>query len=171
MRLSVLDHTTQNIRASGHGCRLNNQFYGCLGYADDLLLLSASRSGLQSMINMCSVFMKKKKLKFSTDVDPVKSKTKCVIFSKKEKDRLNVAPVKLNGDDLPWVAEVKHLGNLLECNNSMKRDLTVKRGKFIGKLNSLSQEFYFASPDTFIKILKGNFTLKQYFHCVWWDMK
>ena len=59
-----------------------------------------------------------------------------MIFSKKEKDRLNVAPVKLNGDDLPWVAEVKHLGNLLNCNNSMKRDLTVKKGKFIGKLNS-----------------------------------
>ena len=31
--------------------------------------------------------------------------------------------------------------------------LTVKRGKFIGKLNSLSQEFHFVSPDNFIKIL------------------
>ena len=125
----------------------------CLGYADDLLLLSASRSGLQSMINKCSDFMKQKKLKFSTNVDPRKSKTKCVIFSKKAKDRQNVTPVKLNGDDLPWVEEVKHLGNLLECNNSMKRDISVKRGKFIGKLNTLSQELFFTSPDIFIKIL------------------
>ena len=97
--------------------------------------------------------MKKKKLKFSTNPDPAKSKTKCLIFSKKASDRVGVAPIKLNGDDLPWVAEVKHLGNLLECNNSMKRDLTVKRGKFIGKLNSLSQELYYTSPDTFIRIL------------------
>ena len=148
-----IDELFKALRFSGLGCRLNSQFYGCLGYADDLLLLSASRSGLQSMINKCSDFMKVKKLKFSTNVDPRKSKTKCVIFSKKAKDRQNVAPVKLNGDDLPWVEEVKHLGNLLECNNSMKRDISVKRGKFIGKLNSLSQEFFFTSPDSFIKIL------------------
>ena len=78
-----IDELFSVLRFSGLGCRLNNQFYGCLGYADDLLLLSASRSGLQSMVNSCSVFMKKKKLKFSTNPDPAKSKTKCVIFSKK----------------------------------------------------------------------------------------
>ena len=99
--------------------------------------------------------MKLKKFKFSTNVNPSKSKTKCVIFSKKAKDRKDVTPVKLNGDDLPCVEEVKHLGNLLEYNNSMKRDISVKRGKFIGKLNSLSQEFVFTSPDTFIQILNN----------------
>ena len=105
------------------------------------------------MVSKCSDFMKQKKLKFSTNANPIQSKTKCVIFSRKAIDRLNVGPVKLNGDDLPWVDEVKHLGNLLECNNSMKRDIAIKRGKFIGKLNSLAQEFFFTSPDTFLKIL------------------
>ena len=127
------------LRSSGFGCRLNNQFYGCLGYADDLLLLSASRSGLQAMVSKCSDFMKQKKLKFSTNANPIQSKTKCVIFSRKAIDRLNVGPVKLNGDDLPWVDEVKHLGNLLECNNSMKRDIAIKRGKFIDELSALAQ--------------------------------
>ena len=32
------------LRRSGLGCRMNGIFYGCLGYADDLLLMSASRS-------------------------------------------------------------------------------------------------------------------------------
>ena len=105
------------LRNSGLGCRLNSIFYGCLGYADDLLLLSASRSGLQSMVNLCTSFMKKKSLKFSTNVDPVKSKTKCVIFSPRK--IAAVSPIKLNNDDLPWVNEIKHLGNLLESNNSM----------------------------------------------------
>jgi len=31
-----------DLRRSGLGCRLHGIFYGCLGYADDLLLLSAS---------------------------------------------------------------------------------------------------------------------------------
>ena len=54
---------------------------------------------------------------------------------------------------MPWVDEIKPLGNVLESNNSMKRDIAVKRGKFIGKLNSLSQESYFASPEVFTRIL------------------
>ena len=94
---------------------------------------------MQAMVSKCSAFMKQKKLKFSTNANPIQSKTKCVIFSKKDKDRLNVTPVKLNGDDLPWVDEVKHLGNLLECNNSMKRDIAIKRGKFIDELSALAQ--------------------------------
>ena len=156
------------LRSSGLGCRLNGHFLGCFGYADDLLLLSASRSGLQSMINKCSEFMKQKKLKFSTNIDPVKSKTKCVIFSKKARDRVNVSPVKLNGDDLPWVDEVKHLGNILEFNNSMKRDISVKRGKFIGKLNSLSQEFFYTNPATYIKIL--NIYAVSFYGSGLWDI-
>ena len=48
---------------------------------------------------------------------------------------------------MPWVDEIKHLGNVLESNNSMKRDIAVKRGKFIGKLNSLSQESYSFSEE------------------------
>ena len=56
---------------------------------------------MQAMVSNCSDFMKQKKLKFSNNSNPIKSKTKCVIFSKKAKDRLNVSPFKLNGDDLP----------------------------------------------------------------------
>ena len=148
-----IDYLFSIFRGLGFGCRLNSKFYGCFGYADDLLLLSASRSGLQSMINNCSNFMQLQKLKFSTSKNPAKSKTKCIIFSRKARDTVGIVPVKLNGDDLPWVPELKYLGNILECSNSMTRDIAVKRGKFIGKVNSLSQEFHYASPDVFMKML------------------
>ena len=103
------------------------------------------------MVNTCASFMQQKSLKFSTNEDPSKSKTKCIIFSPKPIGI--IAPIKLNDNDLPWVDEVKHLGNILESNNSMKKDIMSKRGKFIGKLNSLSQEFFNVSPDTFMKII------------------
>ena len=38
------------LRTSGLGCRIANVFYGCFEYADHLLLLSSSRSGLQAMV-------------------------------------------------------------------------------------------------------------------------
>ena len=67
----------------------------------DSIVNSMAASAIQSMINKCSDFIKLWKLKFSTDKNPAKSKTKCIIFSRKSGDRAGVAPLKLNGDDLP----------------------------------------------------------------------
>ena len=156
------------LREAGLGCHLGGLFVGCLGYADDLLLLSGSRSGLQSMVNMCDRFTKMKNLKFSTNVDPSKSKTKCIVFSKKRKEQLGVAPVMLNGDPLPWVRQVKHLGNVLQCDNSMKIDCTLKRGKFIGKMNSLLQEFNYVDPSVKIKIF--NIFATSFYGSGLWDL-
>ena len=148
-----IDGLIVRLRNSGLGCSIDLNYFGCLGYADDLLLLSASRSGLQAMVTICEKFALSKSLQFSTNIDPVKSKTKCLIFSPRAKDRSGVAPVILNGDPLPWVGEVKHLGNILQSDNSMKHDVAVKRGKFIGKVNSLLQEFHFVKPEVFMKLL------------------
>ena len=141
------------LRKAGFGCHIGGLFVGCLGYADDLLLLSASRSGLQVMVDLCQKFTAKKNLKFSTNSDAEKSKTKCIIFSKKQRDLRNVAPVFLNGDPLPWVQQLKHLGNILQCDNSMQLDCTIKRGKFIGKVNSLFQGLYFVDPSVKMKLM------------------
>ena len=44
------------LESSGYGCFIGNKFFGCVMYADDLLLLSASVSGLQSMLDICYGF-------------------------------------------------------------------------------------------------------------------
>ena len=66
----------------------------------------------------------------------------------------DVEPILLNGDPLPWVQEVKHLGNTLQADNSMKTDCILKRGRFIGKVNSLLQEFHFVDSSVFVNLLK-----------------
>ena len=52
------------------GCQLS----GIWIYADDIVLLSPSRSGLQNMTTICETFAKNISLKFSTN--PVKEKQK-----------------------------------------------------------------------------------------------
>ena len=104
----------RKLRSSGLGCHLFGQFCGCFGYADDILLLSGSRSGLQSLVSLCSQFMEKKCLKFSTSPDPWKSKTKCIIFSQKTVNTSTVRSIELDGKSLPWVSQIKHLGNILD---------------------------------------------------------
>ena len=53
---------------------------------------------------------------------------------------------------------MKHLGNLLEQNNSMKLDCVTKRGKLIGKVNSLLQELHLTAPIVKMKLLNIHVT-------------
>ena len=102
------------------------------------------------VVTVCQEFGDKHNLKFSTNDNIEKSKTKCILFSKQK--ILEPAPILLSGRPLPWVESLNHLGNLLETNNSMSKDCDNKRAKFVGKIHSLHQEFSFASADTKIKI-------------------
>ena len=156
------------LNSSGLGCKVAGQFLGCLGYADDLLLLSASISGLQAMVTLCERFAVSRGLKFSTNVIIEKSKTKCIAFTSNKKKLSELSPVKLNGDPLPWVESIKHLGNVLEADNSMKKDCSIKRATFIGKLNSLIQEFYFAAPEVIVKIV--NIYATSFYGSGLWDL-
>ena len=89
-------------------------------------------------------------LKFSTDANPEKCKTKCIAFLHRDRD-LN--QMRLCGDPLPWVTHGKHLGNTIENKiNGMKMDIRQKRAKFIAKNNELLQEFHFAHPKTKIEL-------------------
>ena len=104
------------------------------------------------MVNICQDFVSMRNLKFGTNSNPEKSKTKCIVFSKKtvHAQPLNIL---LNNDQLPWVNQVNHLGHVLQCDNSMRIDIAKKRGVFIGKMNSLLQEFHFVTPNTLIKLM------------------
>ena len=46
---------------------------------------------------------------------------------------MDVSPILLNGDPLPWVLEVKHLGNVLQADKSMKVDCVAKRASFLAR--------------------------------------
>ena len=105
------------------------------------------------MVAICEKFAELRKLKFSTNPNPVKSKTKCIIFTKVKAAKLNVAPIILNGNPLPWVKSIKHLGNTLQSDNSMRDDTLVKRGKLIGKIHALLQEFHYVDSVQLMKIL------------------
>ena len=105
------------------------------------------------MVNICDNFAKEHNLRFSTNSNPEKSKTKGIIFSTKGIDKATVAPIMLGSDPLPWMDSLKLLGNILDSDNSMKTDSDMKRCKFIGKINSLNQEFGFVSSEIKMKLL------------------
>ena len=162
-----IDDLMKELRRNRDGCWINDVFVGACVYADDVALLSPSIDGLQNMIDTCSQFANEHNLKFSTHSNPNKSKTKCMVFQHKKKE---LRKLKLNGEYLPWVSSVKHLGstitNNIECR--MTQDLTEKRAAYISKNNELLQEFFFAHPST--KIWINNVYNSSFYGSPLWDI-
>ena len=147
-----MDGLFEILSSSGSGCSLNRYYSGCFGYADDLFLISPSRSGLQDMLNLASEYVEDHNISFSTHIDPAKSKTKGIVFSRK---RLNYEPepLLLNSNELPWVHRAKYLGNIIEdVPNGLLHDAKVKRAKYIERNVELELEFQLAHPEVKCKI-------------------
>jgi len=49
-----VDELLHKLSKSRYGCHVGNTFFGCIMYADDLILLSPSLCRLQYMIDICS---------------------------------------------------------------------------------------------------------------------
>jgi hypothetical protein len=96
----------------GLGCHVAGIFLGIFIYADDIFLLCPIRPGLQAMVRECQDFAKTNNLTFSTDANPAKSKTKCIVLPIN-----NLKKITLDAKQLPWVSSLKHLGMTLELKN------------------------------------------------------
>ena len=143
-----------------------NQYAGIVGYADDNWLLAPSRAALQDMISTCEEFVNAHNLTFSTDVNPVKCKTKCMIFLKKVR---HIEPLKLNNMILPFTTDAKHLGHFFtNDNDAVKHDMKVKRAMNIQKNCELLQEFWFCHPQTKLKL--NEIYNSFYTGCQLWDL-
>ena len=158
----------QELKRRKSGCWIGNLYLGILGYSDDNFLLSPNIDALQDMIKTCESFAKEHNLQFSTDPDPVKCKTKLIAFSKTSNLKPN-ANINLCGSILPWVNNIKHVGNNIESIiDGMQKDIQIKEAMYIEKVNSLQQELHFAHPSTLWKlnmIYNFNFT-----GCELWDL-
>ena len=129
------------LRGSKYGCWIHGEYYGILGYSDDNLLLAPSIYALQEMLKICEEYAALHDLKFSTEANPRKCKTKCITFLNRRRE---LPDLKLSGNSLPWVASGKHLGVTLdEKNDGLKYDMMRKRAQYISKNNEILQEFRF----------------------------
>ena len=99
------------LRKKKYGCWIEGEYYGIIGYADDLFLISPSEKALQEMLKTCEEYANTHNLIFSTDDNPQKSKTKCIAFLTSERE---LAKLKLCDRELPWVNTVKQLGFALK---------------------------------------------------------
>ena len=159
-----LDGLFKMLRNSGLGCKIDNFYYGLLGYADDCALLSPSRDTLQKMLNICEKYFKEHGIKISTNIVLEKSKTKCLAINVPAEP----ANIILYDTPLPWVDSYKHLGHLLHIDEDMSHDLLQKRGEFIGKVHALRQELGDQNPVVFMSLV--SIYLSSFYGSNLWDL-
>ena len=76
----------------------------------------------------------------------------CMAFNCLNIDQL--ASIRLNNDDLPWVSRAKHIGNILYEDGSSGYDLETKRIIFIQTAMELNLEFFSLPPDLKLRMCK-----------------
>ena len=101
------------LKQSGFGCYFIKLCIACLFFADDIVLLSPSRYGLQEMLNICASYCKV----FCLDFNVKKSKVMIVENSSVNYD--SYVPLKLNDSNLEFTHEYKYLGVLISSGKGL----------------------------------------------------
>ena len=134
-----------SLRSQGYGCYLGDMFAGCLLFADDILLLSASVWQLQFMLNICYEYCNEWDLQFN-----VKKSTVMVVG----KGDNALLPVMMLGDGvLNWVREIKYLGVCLYSQKGLRVNSSINCRKFLGASFSILQRFGHLDEEVLCEII------------------
>ena len=159
-----LDLLFSNLKESKLGCQIDSSYFGVIGYADDLALVSPSCEALQKMIDITEEYCTSHGITISVSDTIKDSKTKLIAFN---------APIipthlELYGKNLPWVEGHKHLGNYVCADEDYLNDLLQKNGQFVSKVHSLRQELGAQRPETLMHLV--NVYLSAFYGSSLWDL-
>ena len=93
--------------------------------------LAPSLSSVQDMISTMEEHAPSHNLVFSSDPNPVRCKTKCLAYLRKQRPLPSMV---FCGTELYWVDKLKHLGITVTNEiDGCQKDTTIKRARFINK--------------------------------------
>jgi len=136
----------EKLQNSGLGCHIGMLFMGAFMYADDLVLVSASISDLQSMIDVCINELN------SLDMQINAKKSSCIRFGKGYKN--DCAQVSVDGISLTWSPNLKYLGITLKSFSKFSVDLKDSRSNFYKSFNAIYSKVSRASEDVILSLMK-----------------
>ena len=148
------DPMLKRLRALGLGAHIAGIFMGAVCYADDVLLIAPTRNAMQRMLLELECFANEHNITFSTVISPAKSKTKCLFVCGSKKNVEKPSPLTLSDNELPYVQQADHLGNILTEQGDMEQDAAVKRAIFVRSSCEIREVFKNAAPEELLKALK-----------------
>ena len=141
-----IDELLCKLKQSGFGCHIGHLFAGALGFADDLILICPTESGIQKMLKICEAYAAEHDLIFNG------AKSKLLIFNP-QKVYESDPKLELNGELIPNVKSAVHLGNILHVTNNQA---CIEEGikKFNSQANMFLARFKICSPSVRSKLFQ-----------------
>ncbi|CAL4174079.1 unnamed protein product [Meganyctiphanes norvegica] len=103
-----IDELLEKLKRNGIGCFLGHHFVGALGYADDIILLCPTFSGLKKIIKICEEYAEEHCILFNGN------KSKYLIFG----DYKYNPTLRVNNEIVPRSESALHLGHMLHTKNT-----------------------------------------------------
>ena len=143
-----IDGLLCQLKRAGIGCHIGKTYVGCLAYADDIVLLCPTNSGLQKMLNRCLKYAKSYNILFNG------LKSQYLIFNGRNNCELK-SRLSVDGVEIENVKNTMYLGHKLEVGNydSLVSDANAK---FWKSFNGLMADFGHIKSDLLCKLFKQN---------------
>ena len=123
-----IDDLLQQLIDLDLGCHIGSVFCAVFAYADDIVLLSPFITALQTMLNVCQSYT------VSADLLFIPGKSAAIRFGSSVTG-WPVTCLRIGGDNIPWVTEVRHLGHIVTCDLKNTKDIDDKLHAFYGQAN------------------------------------
>ena len=160
-----IDDLLHSLQSAPIGCHIGRRAVNVLAYADDIVLLSPSRAGLQKLVDMCETFALSRDIKFNV------KKTVCMVFDpQRSHGHLSGSRspnITLGGNSLTWVTEFKYLGHIVQCNLSDRGDMRRMKRSLYYSVNMLCALLGNASKEILVKLFRTYCV--GFYGCELWD--
>ena len=131
------------------GCSINNLIINHLMYADDIVLISPSSAGLQTLMEVCKQFGEVNEIKCNS------KKSAILPFMPNEKKKLRIPKFHLNNESVPIVGSFEYLGHILLKEGTDDLDIERQRKKIYAIGNSLLRKFHMCSVDVKMTLFRS----------------
>ena len=162
-----IDDLLRSLQMMHVGCHVRNSPVNVIAYADDIVLLSPSRAGLEKLVQKCESFALTRDIAFNV------KKTVCMIFNPQRPYSFTHLTssqppiVTLCGNKLKWVNQFKYLGHVIDCNLGDSGDMRrIKRALYYS-VNMLCALLGNANRETLMKLFRSYCT--NFYGCELWD--
>ena len=114
---------------AGYGCFVRKMYMGCIVYADDIILLSASIVGFQEMLNIC--------LHKGEELDIIFNNSKSFLFKIGPSHDFCIQNLKLGAEVIVWTREIKCIGVYFCSGKIVDVDLSGRMRKYYAAVTSI----------------------------------
>ena len=156
-----MDVLLERLKQSNVGCHIGNFYVGCVGYADDVCLVSPSCHATRMMLSVCEDFGNQYNVKFNS------SKSQIMLCT--NKGTIADGPLfYLNGEVIKSCPVITHLGHTIEGTSKAKVDIGKGIMDLITRTNYVMAKFGCCHSD--IRNYLFNTYCTSYYGSSLWDL-